>query len=406
MQYTIMLSKIIHDNRVFVFGLLLVVAGLVSAVAAEKQTFQAEAAQPVGGAAKVPDGAASGGLLVSLAQPGQGVNFTGLPAASKLAIRYASVTNGTISVAVNNQPARKVNVHSSGALTNSALHAIIDIAIPAKAMLMISLATNDVAVNIDQIVVGDGDLGLPPDIWNLPPLPVADGPYSSDWKAMSQHYQAPEWWRDAKFGAWAHWDPQSMPEDGDWYARGMYQEGSRQYRYHTNHFGHPSEYGYKDIAHNWVIDRWKPNELMDLYREMGARYFMAMGDHHDNFDNFDSKYQPWNSVNVGPKADVVGTWEKAARQHDMRFGIGFHASPPRTWGQFMPVRLHQRQDGTDEGRALRCAANDSGRNRKMVGRHGSGGPLRAAAHHCEWAAPSGERSAALALRQSIHVAGG
>ena len=67
-----------------------------------------------------------------------------------------------------------------------------------------------------------------------------------------------------------------MPEDGDWYARGMYQEGSRQYRYHTNHFGYPSEYGYKDIAHHWVIDRWHPNELMDLYVEMGARYFMAM----------------------------------------------------------------------------------------------------------------------------------
>jgi hypothetical protein len=44
--------------------------------------------------------------------------------------------------------------------------------------LTISLATNDVAVNIDQIIVGDGDLGLPPDIWNLPPLPVAAGPYS------------------------------------------------------------------------------------------------------------------------------------------------------------------------------------------------------------------------------------
>ena len=344
-----MLSKIIHDNRVFVFGLLLVVAGLVSAVAAEKQTFQAEAAQPVGGAAKVPDGAASGGLLVSLAQPGQGVNFTGLPAASKLAIRYASVTNGTISVAVNNQPARKVNVHSSGALTNSFLNAIIELAIPAKATLTISLATNDVAVNIDRIIVGDGDLGLPPDIWNLPPLPVADGPYSSDWKAMSRLYQTPEWWRDAKFGAWAHWDPQSMPEDGDWYARGMYQEGSAQYRYHTNHFGYPSEYGYKDIAHNWVIDRWKPNELMDLYVEMGARYFMAMGDHHDNFDNWNSAYQPWNSVNVGPKVDIVGTWEKAARQHGMRFGIGFHASPPRTWGQFMPVRYTSDRNGPKQG---------------------------------------------------------
>ena len=68
-----------------------------------------------------------------------------------------------------------------------------------------------------------------------------------------------------------------MPEQGDWYSRGMYQEGSAQYNYHLKHFGHPSVYGYKDICHNWVIDRWNPDELMALYVEMGARYFMAMG---------------------------------------------------------------------------------------------------------------------------------
>jgi alpha-L-fucosidase len=344
-----MLFNFIDNGRILRVGCLLLLCASASAVAADTRMFEAESAEPVGGVSKVSDAAASGGYLVGLATPGQGVKFDGLPAAGKLAIRYASVEVGTISVAVNDQPARKVNVHSSGALTNSFLNAIIELAIPANAALTISLATNDVAVNVDRIVVGDGDLGLPPDIWNLPPLPVADGPYSADWRTLSRIYTVPEWWRDAKFGAWAHWDPQSMPEDGDWYARGMYQEGSGQYRYHTNHFGHPSEYGYKDIAHNWVIDRWKPDELMDLYVEMGARYFTAMGDHHDNFDCFDSKYQPWNSVKVGPKVDIIGTWEKAARQHGMRFGIGFHASPPRTWGQFMPVRYTSDKKGPKQG---------------------------------------------------------
>jgi len=126
-------------------------------------------------------------------------------------------------------------------------------------------------------------------------------------------------------------------------------EGNRQYRYHTNHFGHPSEYGYKDICQNWVIDRWNPEELMDLYVEMGAKYFMAMGVHHDNFDCWDSKYQPWNSGRVGPKVDVVGTWEKIARQRGLRFGIGFHNTPPRTWGQFMPVRYTSDKKGPKQG---------------------------------------------------------
>ncbi len=342
-------SKIIHDNRVFLFGLLLVSAGLASAIAAEKQTFEAEAAIRTGEASKVAERGASGGSLVGLSKPGQGVKFARLPAASKLAIRYASVEVGTISVSVNGQAAREVNIHSSGALTNSFLNAIIDIAIPADSTLTISLATNDVAVNVDRIVVGDGDLGMPPDIWNLPPLPVAPGPYSPDWKDISRLYTVPEWWRDAKFGAWAHWDPQSMPEQGDWYARGMYIQGSAQYDYNLEHFGHPSAYGYKDLCHNWVIDRWNPDELMDLYVEMGARYFMAMGCHHDNFDCYDSKYQPWNSVRVGPKVDIVGTWEKNARQHGLRFGIGFHDTPARTWGQFMPVRYSSDKTGPMKG---------------------------------------------------------
>lgn len=310
---------------------------------------EAENAEISGKASKVTDRSASGGYLVSLSKTDDGLKFSSLPEANKLDICYASVTVGTISVSVNNQSAIKVNIHSSGALTGSFLNAIVNVAIPKGARLNILLDSTDVAVNIDRITVGVGDLGLPPDIWNLPPLKVAAGPYQADWKELSKLYIVPEWWRDAKFGAWAHWDPQSMPEQGDWYARGMYMQGNSQYNYHLSNFGHPSEYGYKEICRNWVIDKWDPEMLMNLYYEMGARYFMAMGVHHDNFDCWNSAYQPWNSVNVGPKVDIVGTWEKTARKHGMKFGIGFHNSPGRTWGQFMTVRYTGDKSGPKQG---------------------------------------------------------
>jgi len=314
-----------------------------------KHTFEIEAAKLIGTTSKAPDSKASGGYVVCLSKTGEGVELSNMPTANKLAIRYATSEVGTISIAVNNQPARKVNIHSSGAFMGSFLYSIIDIAIPNHASLTISLADNDVAVNIDKIIVGEGDLGLPPDSWNLPPLPVAAGSYPADWKGLSRIYTVPEWWREAKFGAWSHWDPQSMPEQGDWYSRGMYIQGDKQYDYNLKNFGHPSEYGYKDICHNWVIDKWRPEELMDLYVEMGARYFMAMGVHHDNFDCWNSTYQPWNSVKVGPKQDIVGTWEKIARQHGLRFGIGFHNTPGRTWGQFMTVRYTSDKTGPKRG---------------------------------------------------------
>ncbi|HJV77455.1 MAG TPA: alpha-L-fucosidase [Paludibacter sp.] len=314
-----------------------------------RHTFEAEAAEFPGSTSKVADNKAAGGYTVSLLKPGQGVKFRNLPAGGKLAIRYASAAVGTISVAVNNQPACKVNIHSSGALTGSFLYSIVDIAIPNHSSLTISLATDDIAVNIDKIIVGKGNLGLPPDNWNLPPLPVVTGSYPADWKGLSRIYTVPDWWREAKFGAWAHWDPQSMPEQGDWYSRGMYMPGDKQYDYNLKTFGHPSEYGYKDICHNWIIDKWNPEELMDLFVEMGARYFMAMGVHHDNFDCWNSAYQPWNSVNVGPKQDIVGTWEKVARRRGLRFAIGFHNTPGRTWGQFMTVRYTSDKTGAKQG---------------------------------------------------------
>jgi len=35
---------------------------------------------------------------------------------------------------------------------------------------------------------------------------------------------------------------------------------------------------------------------------------------------------------------MVGTWAPIARGKGMRFGIGFHNTPARTWGQWMPIR--------------------------------------------------------------------
>lgn len=187
------------------------------------------------------------------------------------------------------------------------------------------------------------------DIWNLPPLPIEQGDYTTAWDNLSRRYNVPAWWREAKLGAWSHWDPQSMAEDGDWYARSIYIEGHPQARYHREHYGHPSEYGYKELCRDWKTDRWNPDELMQLYRKMGARYFLAMGNHHDNFDCWDSKYQPWNSVNVGPNQDIVGIWAETARRYDMPFGIGFHNTPARTWGQFMTVRYTSDKKGDKKG---------------------------------------------------------
>jgi len=62
--------------------------------------------------------------------------------------------------------------------------------------------------------------------------PVAAGKFKPTWQSLQQ-YKTPEWFRNAKFGIWAHWGPQCQPEQGDWYGRFMYNEGSEQYKWYV-----------------------------------------------------------------------------------------------------------------------------------------------------------------------------
>jgi alpha-L-fucosidase len=105
--------------------------------------------------------------------------------------------------------------------------------------------------------------------------PIAKVDFKPDWKSLEQ-YQVPDWFRDAKFGIWAHWGPQCQPERGDWYARGMYQEGSDQYNYHVEKYGHPSKFGFKDVINEWKADKWNPEMLLDLYKRAGAQYLLRL----------------------------------------------------------------------------------------------------------------------------------
>jgi alpha-L-fucosidase len=104
------------------------------------------------------------------------------------------------------------------------------------------------------------------------------------------------------------------------------------YLYQVAHYGHPSKFGMKDIDNLWHAEHWDPEDLIALYKRAGAQYFMMLGNHHDNFDTWDSKYQPWNSVRVGPHKDLVAGWEKAAKAAGMHFGVSIHAA--RTWSWF------------------------------------------------------------------------
>jgi len=160
------------------------------------------------------------------------------------------------------------------------------------------------------------------------------GPFKPAWDSLAG-YETPDWFRDAKFGIWAHWGAQCEPEHGDWYAKNMYVQGDADYESHLREYGHPSKSGFKDVIREWRAEHFDPDSLLKFYKENGARYFMALAVHCDNFDNWNSKYQPWNAVNLGPKRDLIGAWAAAARKNGLRFGVSVH-NGGWTWRWYEP----------------------------------------------------------------------
>lgn len=186
-----------------------------------------------------------------------------------------------------------------------------------------------------QLLAGIAASGLATRALAQSPTGLATGPVQPNWPSLVDQYRYPDWFRDAKLGLWAHWGPQSVPQQGDWYGRLMYLQGHPMYEHHVRTYGHPADTGMMDIQNRWTAERWDPDALIARYQRAGAKYFVALACHHDNLDCYDSRYHAWNSLRVGPKRDVVGIWEKAARRAGLRFGVSNHAA--HSWHWYQPA---------------------------------------------------------------------
>ncbi len=169
-----------------------------------------------------------------------------------------------------------------------------------------------------------------------------------------QQYECPEWFRDAKFGIYVHWGVYSVAEYGEWYAREMYMEGHKVYKYHRENYGHPSEFGYKDFIPMWKAEKFDSDAWLELFKKAGAKYFTPCAVHHDGFELWDSKYTPYNSVNMGPKKDLLGMMKASAEKYGLRFGVTTHMARSISW-----MQTSHRSDTTGAYKGIPYDGNDS-----------------------------------------------
>jgi alpha-L-fucosidase len=152
--------------------------------------------------------------------------------------------------------------------------------------------------------------------------PVAPGPFEPTWDSIREHYTVPQWFIDAKFGITMHWGLFSVAAyHNEWYERYMYTTFSA---WHTQHFGPPDQFGYKDFIPLFKATDFNADDLVALVKESGAKYFMPTVEHHDGFSLWKSATNPYNAYNMGPHRDLVGEMAVATRKAGLKFGICSH----------------------------------------------------------------------------------
>jgi alpha-L-fucosidase len=152
--------------------------------------------------------------------------------------------------------------------------------------------------------------------------PVAPGPVQPTWDSVREHYTVPQWFIDAKFGITMHWGLFSVAAyHNEWYEKYMYSSFSA---WHTQNFGPPDQFGYKDFIPLFTAKDFNADDLAELIKESGAKYFAPTVEHHDGFSLWDSQVNPFNAANMGPHRDLVGEMAVATRKIGLKFGVASH----------------------------------------------------------------------------------
>ncbi len=153
---------------------------------------------------------------------------------------------------------------------------------------------------------------------------IKNGKYKDDWASLSNH-KTPEWYYRDKFGIFIHWGIYSVPGFGnEWYSRNMYNSDHREFEHHRKTYGDQSVFGYKDFIPMFTAEKFDPQKWVELFKESGARFVMPVCEHHDGFAMYDTEFNRWNSVDMGPHRDVAGEIKAECEKQGLTFCASTH----------------------------------------------------------------------------------
>ena len=159
--------------------------------------------------------------------------------------------------------------------------------------------------------------------------------YQANWQSLDSR-PTPKWFLDGKFGIFIHWGVYSVPAWGpekqysEWYWRRAFNDDGTLKddewgKFHRANYG--DDFQYSAFAPKFKCELFDPDEWADVFKRSGAKYVVLTSKHHDGFCLWPSKTanktwgRLWNSVDIGPKRDLLGDLSGSVRKAGLKMGI-------------------------------------------------------------------------------------
>lgn len=163
-----------------------------------------------------------------------------------------------------------------------------------------------------------------------PATPPHGKKYEANWASLDAR-PIPPWYSAAKFGIFIHWGVYAVPSwspkgsYAEWYWNAMQNKKGETWKFHERTYG--ADFPYENFAPMFKAELFKPEQWADVLTRSGAKYVVLTSKHHEGFCLWPSTEasrdwgRPWNSVEVGPKRDLLGDLTTAVRARGLKMGF-------------------------------------------------------------------------------------
>jgi len=156
-------------------------------------------------------------------------------------------------------------------------------------------------------------------------MPADSKRYEPTWESLDTH-PLPAWYDDVKFGIFIVWGVYAVPSYGNEWFWANWAWGDKAIVDFMKK-NYPPGFTYQDFAAQFDAQLFNPNQWADILEASGAKYYVMTAKHHDGYGLWPSKHSfNWNSMEVGPKRDLIGEVANAVRKRTPDIHVGIYHS--------------------------------------------------------------------------------